>query len=127
MATTPLFWSQAVITEVYTLNSLFVAALILIAAHLALRSPSERERKPQYTTVLLSLFGLLLGLSVGNHLTVLAVAVPMLFWLWTALGWRRLASPYAVGALVLGIAVYLYMPIRAAQNPPINWGETPIR
>ena len=123
MATSPLFWSQAVMTEVYTLNTLFVAALLLIASHLALRLPSEREHSARYTTAGLALFGLLLGLGLGNHLTLLAVAAPLLLWLWSALGWRRLASPWAAGALVLGLSVYLYLPVRAGQVPPVNWGN----
>jgi hypothetical protein len=35
LAASPLFWSQSVIAEVYTLNSAFVAALLLLALHWA--------------------------------------------------------------------------------------------
>ncbi len=120
-AVSPLFWSQAIITEVYTLNTLFVGALLLIATHLALRSPQEQEHD-QRVTVKMALFGFMLGLGLGNHLTLLAIAVPLIFWLWAILGWRKLASPWTVGALILGLAIYVYLPIRAAQNPPVNWG-----
>ena len=40
LASSPLFWSQATITEVYTLNALFVALLLLLAADIAL-TPSS--------------------------------------------------------------------------------------
>ena len=123
LAASPLFWSQAIITEVYALNALFVSALLLVASHLAMRLPWEGERDERHTTVGLTLFGLLLGLGLGNHLTLLAVAVPLLLWIWTALGWRRLVSPWAVGSLAVGLGVYLYLPIRAAQNPLVNWGN----
>ena len=122
-ATSPLFWSQAVITEVYALNALFAALLLLIASRLALRRPADRPTALASPAVKLALFGLVLGIGLGNHLTLLAVAVPLLYWLWTALGWRRLASPWMMAALVLGLAVYLYLPIRAAQDPPVNWGN----
>ena len=144
-ATSPLFWSQAVITEVYTLNALFAAVLLLIATDLALprgatpagshtandsTAPSlSEDPQPQRAgptspaTYKLALFGLLLGLGLGNHLTLLAVAVPMLYWLWRSLGRRTLVSPWLIGSLVLGIAVYAYLPIRASQNPPVSWGE----
>ena len=123
LSTAPLFWSQATITEVYTLNALFVAALLLIAAQLALPLPSEQQRGPRYITVRLALFGFLLGLGLGNHLTLLAVTLPLLLWLWTALGWRRLVSPWTLGPLILGLGIYVYLPIRAAQNPSVNWGN----
>ena len=118
----PLLWSQAVITEVYTLNALFVGALLLVASHLAMRPPSDHGG-PAATDSKLALFGFMLGIGLGNHLTLLAVAAPLLYWLRTALGWRRLASPWMIGAFLLGIAVYVYLPIRASQHPPVNWGN----
>ena len=122
-ATSPLFWSQAVITEVYALNALFVGALLLVASHLALSSPGGPSHGAPHTAQKLALFGLLLGIGLGNHLTLLAVAIPLLYWLWSALGWRTLASPWMIAALVLGLAVYAYLPVRAAQDPAINWGN----
>ena len=110
-AVSPLFWSQAIITEVYTLNTLFVGALLLIATHLALSSPQEQARDERLTFKM-ALFGFLLGLGLGNHLTLLAIAVPLIFWLWATLGWRKLASPWTIGPLVLGLAIYVYALVR---------------
>ena len=121
-AASPLLWSQAVITEVYTLNALFVGALLLIAAHLAMPLSSDHSGL-EATDRKLVLFGFVLGIGLGNHLTLLAVAAPLLFWLWRALGWRRVASPWIIGAFLLGISVYVYLPIRASQHPPVNWGN----
>ena len=123
LATAPLFWSQATITEVYTLNALLAAVLMLVAAHLALPSPVGAGRTRRSTTARLALFGFVLGIGLGNHFTLLVVAAPLVLWLWWALGLRSLATPWAVGALVLGLAVYVYLPLRAAQGPPINWGN----
>ena len=120
LATSPLFWSQATVTEVYTLNAFFAGALLAVAARVAL---APRPSGSPATTRWLGLFGLLLGIGLGNHLTLLAVAVPLLAWLWISLGWRTLASPWVIGPFVLGIAVYIYLPVRAAQHPPINWGN----
>ena len=124
-ATTPLLWSQAVMTEVYTLNTLFVGALLVIAFHLVLRPQARRRSRARERadSIKLGLFGLLLGLGLGNHLTLLAVAVPLLLWLWSTLGWRRLASPWAVAGLVVGLGIYIYLPLSAAQEPAVNWGN----
>ena len=121
LAASPLFWSQSVITKVYTLNAFFAAALLLIGSHLAIGSGPDSGTGS--TTLRLALFGFLLGIGLGNHLTLLAVAVPMLYWLWASLDWRRLVSPWMVGAFGLGLAIYAYLPISAAQNPPVNWGN----
>ena len=118
-AAAPLFWAQAVMTEVYTLNTVFVGALLLIATLVVTR----REHLPaRRTRQAMALFGLLLGLGLGNHLTLLAVAVPLLVWLGVRIGWRNVASAWSVGALALGLGIYLYLPISAARNPPVNWG-----
>ena len=125
LATAPLFWSQANVTEVYALNALIAAALLLIAVHMALPAGDPnvagQTRPPPART--LAVFGLLLGLGVGNHFTVLAVAIPLVVWLWSSLGRRAVVSPWAIGAFVAGFSVYLYLPISASQHPPISWGN----
>ena len=60
-AFSPVFWSQALITEVYALNALFVAATLLLAQ-------SGRTR----------LTWLVFGLGLGNHLSLLLVAPALL-------------------------------------------------
>ena len=122
LAASPLFWSQAVITEVYALNALFAGVLLLLATDMALGQPSRPAAHAPSPTIRLMLFGFLLGIGLGNHLTLLAVAVPLLYWVWSALGTRRLASPWMIGAFLAGVAIYVYLPVRAAQGPPINWG-----
>ncbi len=114
-------WSLAVVTEVYALNALFASALLLIAVRLVLPGPGDsRGRRSEDRS--LAAFGVLLGLGLGNHLTLLAVAVPLLFWTGASLGWRRLASLWLIGPLLVGLSVYLYVPLSAASNPPISWG-----
>ena len=117
LATSPLFWSQANLTEVYALNALFTSVLFLIALHVVVAPRAADDR------LKLGLFGLLLGLGLGNHLTLLAVAVPLALWMWSVLGTRRLLSGWAALGFIVGISVYAYLPLRAAQHPPVNWGE----
>jgi hypothetical protein len=107
------FWSQAVITEVYTLNALFVALIIFL---LLLWRDTRDERH-----LLLACFSM--GLSLTNHLTsglLLPAAV-----LFVGLVDRRKLRDLRItlkGAALFLIALtpYLYLPIRASMNPPLN-------
>lgn len=116
-AIAPLFWSQSIVAEVYSLNALLTTGIALLALVWSLQ-PDAGDR-PFLAAALL------LGLGLGNHLTVAFLAMPMgyLLWLRSDRLTRGLLSK-AAGLLVLGLAVYLYLPIRASQNPPINWGDT---
>ncbi len=122
-ATSPLFWSQAVITEVYTLNTLFVGALAVQSTYLVFGRSGERASHRPAPRGLLAIAGLTLGLGLGNHLTLAAVALPLAAWVWVQGGIERRQWLWAAGGLVLGLSVYLYLPLRAAAEPAINWGD----
>lgn len=112
VATGPIYWSQAVIAEVYALNALFVA----LGLHLALHARASAGAA--------LVAGMAIGLGLGNHLT-LALALPGL----AVLAWRgaprhpwRLAATLGAG-MALGLAVYAYLPLAARRDPPINWAD----
>ncbi len=110
-------WAAATVAEVNPLHLLFVAALL----HRAL--VWEERRRPRD----LVLGGLLLGLALGNHLLILFVTPFLaLFVLWV--GRREIAAqPWIIGAAVAaglaGIGVYLYIPLAAAQDPPLPYNH----
>lgn len=114
-AFSPVFWSQAVITEVYALNALFVAALLLVALAVS-----------RHKVLLCFIF----GLALGNHLTTVLL-IPTLV---IMAGSGQMASPmqrkrswaniaYPALALFAGLSVYLILPLRAAADPLVNWGQ----
>ena len=112
----PLLWSQAVITEVYTLHTAF-AALSMLLLFLS--------RTAKYRRWLERLCGLALGLAVGNQLTSVFLIPPILLAVTMKGGWKldfrtllRVCSWCGIGLLV-----YLALPVRALSNPPINWGN----
>ena len=116
----PLVWSNAIVTEVYALASL----LLWSALYAAVRARSAQEPSGRRARWAASA-GVLLGLGVGAHLTV-ALGGPALAAI--LLGHRprsreawRFAALAAVG-FAAGCAVYVYLPIAAALDPPINWG-----
>jgi hypothetical protein len=107
------FWSQAVITEVYTLNALFVALVIFL---LLFWRDTRDDRH-----LLLAWFSM--GLSLTNHLTSgLLLPTGALF---VGLVERRKLTNLRLmlkGAALFLIALtpYLYLPIRASMHPPLN-------
>lgn len=113
--TAPLVFSQAVIVEVQGLHMLF---WVCLCAWLVLVLFPAARPAPGWARVALA-GGV--GLGLGNHLT-LALMAPLLVWGF----WRQRAAFRQVWlqilALALGSLVYLYLPLAARLNPPVNWG-----
>jgi hypothetical protein len=119
LAFSSLFWAYSVVAEVFALDNLFAALLLLVGI--------EWSRRPERVR-LLWLFMLLFGLALCNQQTI-ALFVPafaVLAWR----GWKRLPrrlSPrqlgIAAGAFVVGLLPYLYLPLAASQDPALNWGD----
>ena len=110
LALTPAYWALAQVSEMYALNALAAAAVI----NLWLASPAPRA---------LCLCAFLLGLGLGNHQTLLFL-IPASAWVFWRSGLRD-KSAYACGAafFFLGLAIYAFLPLRAFQDPVLNWGE----
>lgn len=119
-AASPLLWEQAIITEVYTLHSLLVVALGWIL--LVYRGRSTRR-------VFAS--GLVLGLGMAHHLTILLLVPAVLYLLLPDLHWQRKINgagrvPWLllVGGVLAGLLLYLRLPLTTLIKPPppVNWG-----
>ena len=117
----PLFWSQAIIVEVYALNVLF---LVLWIYWLWL---VEKYRKQGFSPDALRRIILLAGingLGLGNHTTILLIYPVLFITLWLSF---RSSMPiksiaYCILGMFSGVILYSILPIRSIQNPPINWG-----
>jgi Protein of unknown function (DUF2723) len=110
-------WAAATAAEVNGLHILFVALLL----HRAL--VWEQRRRPRDVAI----GGLLTGLALGNHLLTLFVApFVILFVLWTGrhdLIRRPVVLIAGIAALLLGLSVYLYIPIAASRTPPLPYNH----
>ena len=110
-------WSSAVVAEVNPLHLALMALLI----HRSLVWADELRLRD------LALGGLLVGLGLGNHLLTGFVApFFVLFALWAGRHALRekpawLLAPVAAG--LAGLAVYAYIPIAAAANPPLPYNH----
>ncbi|HMB69281.1 MAG TPA: DUF2723 domain-containing protein, partial [bacterium] len=114
----PGLWSVAVVTEVHALQMFLDAALL----HAVVRSGlwgggAFRERAFLF-------LGYLAGLCLANHLTS-ALLLPAVAWgAWKCRRSLRpgvLAGAAAMG--LLGLSVYLFLPVRSAQQPLLDWGS----
>jgi len=106
------FWAQAIIAEVYSLNALLVALLILFVTLYS----RTRERKWLWAT------GLALGLGLSNHFSVLLFVPGALFLILKSRHPQPATYLGAVAFFLLGLSPYLYLPLRSAQHPPLAWG-----
>jgi hypothetical protein len=104
------YWSQALIAEVYALHVLLMLALLLATQSLV-RTPSTSR---------LVLLAALAGLALTHHaLTLFWLPALLFYWLLTDPGWRRLplsSWALAVGAGLLPLLLYLYIPLRAGPE-----------
>ena len=104
-------WSQATIAEVYTLQAFFSS----LCLYLALRD--DLMGRPRHWAIL----GLALGLGLGAHLTITLMVPGLAVLLWPHVKRERLLA-LCLGAL-LGLGTFLYLPLAASADPPINWGN----
>jgi hypothetical protein len=106
-------WGQAVIAEVYTLNAFLIGAvlLVLLAWH--------QTRKLWLLYLGIGLY----ALSFGNHMTVVTL-LPAVVYVVLVTDYRVLLDPKKVvvmaGLVLLGALQYLYVIIRAHQQPLLN-------
>lgn len=109
-----IFWSQAVIAEVYTLNAL----LTMLALYFALCWWQTRQEKWLYC-----LCGAV-GLGATNHHLIVLITPALLVWV-VLRHWRVVLSRRVVGLgcliLLTSLSIYLYLPVRANSDTPINF------
>jgi hypothetical protein len=121
-ATSWTVWNQSVVNEkVYTVSLLFIAAIAWLTVRWAdLPEGPRRDRQ-------LVLIVYLLALTTTNHMMgVLAISLVGVYVL--LCDWRSLLKPAVITGIVVAAIVgvslnYVYLPMRAAQYPPINEGE----
>ena len=128
VATCRTFWSQCGIAEVYTLNALLAALMVLMAIIQNESKPGSRGR-----LVFLRWGSIIWGLALANHhetafffplwLTMLVLALQI-----DRESGRSYLPPLRVVVegvffLALGLLPYLYLPIAASRDPALNWGD----
>ncbi len=113
----PGVWAYAICAEVFALNNLMVALLLLLAV--------AYDERAERRYALLGAF--VIGLGLSNHQTILFAAVPIAAWA----AWRGRAdlreqrsAALLVLLFVAGLTPYLYLPLAGAVSSPVTWGAT---
>jgi hypothetical protein len=116
LAFAPLLWGQSTVAEVYALHACLAAGALWALVRWQAGGDDRWAGAA----------GLFLGLGLGNHLTTvwLLPAAGIVLWAAGPSGRRRARSLAACAAgLAGGLLVYLYLPLAAAGDPPVNWGN----
>ncbi len=116
------FWSQAIIAEVYTLNTFLFFLLFALGLRLIERSADRSASGPGRPLRLAGTLGLFYGLSLTNHLPLMALATPgLLVLLWPARVALLRAAPLILSLVAVGLLPYAWMYWHSQSDPPISF------
>lgn len=110
------YWSQAIIAEVYSLNVLLFLLLFLLALFYVEEDGDGRGKR------ILAGMGLVYGLGLSNHWPLLVLSTPLLLCVvWPR--WRRLLKQVwvSVPMLLVGLLPYAWMVVRSQMAPEISF------
>ena len=118
------FWFQSTSVEVYSLHIFLINLIILflIKAYLFDKTPVNKIVKKRWM-----LFAAVLGLGFTNHMTTLLI-LPGVAYLYFE---KNKFNSSSIKTILLMLLIFLplliifysYLPLRAAHNPQMNWGN----
>ena len=116
-------WQSSVRAEVYALQTLLAFLTIYLIVHAMTNEDGGSRLRPALLAVFMQ------GLSFANHSLLALITVPLfavLIWktyrevpgilFWKVIGWSAVL-------FAIAISFYLYLPVRANQDPAINSGR----
>ena len=115
------FWFQSTSVEVYSLHLILITLIILFLLK-AYVSSLENDKLINWLV-----FSFFLALGFTNHLTTILI-LPGVAYLYfsrygfNSKGFKRLAIMILFFIPIL-VLIYSYLPIRASQNPLLDWGN----
>jgi hypothetical protein len=118
------YWFQSTSVEVYSMHIFLISLIILVLLKAYLYKGETKTFSVKNPWIMLAV---VLALGFSNHMTTLLI-LPGIAYLYFSR--ERLNTPSIKQILLmllvffpLLIIIYSYLPIRASQNPAINWGN----
>jgi hypothetical protein len=124
LALSKTFWFQSVSVEVYSLHILLISLIVLFLLKGFFQNENEFRISLKNNWIIFAFF---LALGFTNHMTTLLI-LPGTAYLFFSKYKFSAESFKKIGLMLLIffpalIVVYLYLPLRAMQDPVINWGN----
>lgn len=121
LALSKTYWFQSTSVEVYSLHVFLIITTIYFLIRAFILSENDSSIKHWLY------FSIALALSFSNHMTTLLILPGTAYLFFLRYGFNK-NSFLRIGKMIslfipLLIAIYSYLPIRAAQNPVLNWGN----
>ncbi len=122
------YWSTGNSVEVYSIHVFFLITLMFVFIKAISKSNSAADETNFFSANKYFLFfAFLLGLSFTNHMTTILLA-PACLTLFIVNSLKNKQNIYKLLvfmalAFVLGLSLYLYLPLRASMQPDFLWGN----
>ena len=111
-ATAPVFWSQTLRAEVYTLHTFLIVSTLLAWFY------AHRHGQVYLYVVCF----ILLGVGMGNHLTTALLWGSILICaIWDSPRWQKISAGATLLGLALATAIYLYFPWRSSSELQVDY------
>ncbi|MGQ9798674.1 MAG: glycosyltransferase family 117 protein [Ignavibacterium sp.] len=117
------FWFQSTSVEVYSFHLLLISLIILFLLKAFIEQPKSSKIYKNHWMI----FAFVLALGFSNHMTTLLILPGTAYLYFTkekfnSQSFKNLLKMITLFLIVLVIN-YSYLPIRASQNPQLNWGN----
>lgn len=116
------FWMQSTSVEVYSFQLLLFSLIILSLINAFIKSDKSKVVSKYWL-----MFAVFLALGFSNHMTTLLIipGAAYLYFVKNGFNKKSIKQIFFMLLVFLPILVltYSYLPIRASQNPVLNWGN----
>ena len=117
------FWFQSTSVEVYSLHLLLICVIIWVLLKAFLQNEEPQNILRNYWFIL----PIVLALGFSNHMTTLLILPATAYLFFSKFGFNK----SSINKMLLMITIFLpilaisysYLPIRASQQPILNWGN----
>jgi len=104
-------WHQSTSVEVYSVTFLFLALILFVYSH------KVKNR--------ILLIAFISGLALANHMIIIVFLIPFFIYILVTKEFISIKTFFlSIAFLVLGVSIYIYLPVRANLHPLLSWGRT---